>query len=102
MQWERPLQHGNVDQAAACGVAEITDSNHLNDLVTLPLSAASWEMEQTASGLSRGVTASPYGLSLLKIDTVTFHVPSAWRRKILRNLPSSDGVVPVTAKVPTA
>ncbi len=44
---------------------------------------------------------SCYGLSLLKMDTVTFHVPSAWRLKILTNLPCSAGFVPVMANVPT-
>jgi hypothetical protein len=33
-----------------------------------------------------------YGLSLLNMDTATFQVPSAWRFKILRNLPCSVGL----------
>jgi hypothetical protein len=42
-----------------------------------------------------------YGLSLLNMDTATFQVPSAWRFKILRNLPCSVGFVPVMENVPT-
>lgn len=56
---------------------------------------------RSAGDPSIGASASRHGLSLLKMDTVTCHVPSAWRLKTLTNLPCSLGFVPVMAKVPT-